>query len=77
MEAFRTTVDNVKLKIKDSKRLLCSGREGRARVGERLDRAFANSTWISNHPMTLVQHGISSSSDHTPLLLDTEDHQVP
>ncbi|MQL69412.1 hypothetical protein Taro_001704 [Colocasia esculenta] len=45
--------------------------EGNRRISERLDRAFATTTWRGNFPNALVTHLTRAGSDHCPLLLDT------
>ena len=40
-------------------------------IRERLDSFLCNQEWIKNFPNTVVKHISNSSSDHSPLLLDT------
>jgi hypothetical protein len=48
----------------------------RGRIRERLDRAVANGEWMTMHQGSRLQHLDYSSSDHRPILLDT-DYQAP
>jgi hypothetical protein len=48
----------------------------RGRIRERLERAVANNAWDLLHPGALVQHLGYIRSDHRPILLDTDAHQV-
>ncbi|KAL0014975.1 hypothetical protein SO802_002044 [Lithocarpus litseifolius] len=41
-------------------------------VLERLDRAFANTSWLELNPATHVQHFRAHSSDHNPILIRPE-----
>ncbi|KAK1325374.1 hypothetical protein QJS10_CPA01g01441 [Acorus calamus] len=50
----------------------CNNRSGQARAWERLDRAFANTTWMMEFPNAVVQVLPRYASDHAPLLLHTE-----
>lgn len=46
---------------------------GRNFICKRLDRAFANGEWCNAFPNAKVYHLSASSSDHSPILLDTHD----
>ncbi|KAK1314716.1 hypothetical protein QJS10_CPA06g01100 [Acorus calamus] len=50
----------------------CNNRLGNTRTWELLDRAFANSAWISQFPSATIEVLSRSYSDHAPLLLNTE-----
>ncbi|KAF8390857.1 hypothetical protein HHK36_023156 [Tetracentron sinense] len=46
-------------------------RSGLARVQERLDKAFANTSWRHMFPEALVRHLPPTHSDHCPVLIDS------
>lgn len=48
-------------------------RFGRQFICERLDRALANADWCNSFPNAKLYHLNSSSSDHSPILLNTHD----
>jgi hypothetical protein len=48
----------------------------RGGVRERLDRATANSDWLTMHPEASLTHLESIKTDHRPILLDTEPQSV-
>lgn len=54
-----------------------NNREGQANICERLDRAIANEAWQSLFPQSRVTHLICLSSDHVPLLLETDGDASP
>ena len=41
-------------------------------VLERLDRAFANTSWLEQNLVTRVQHFRAHSSDHNPIIIRPE-----
>ncbi|XP_073005617.1 uncharacterized protein [Typha latifolia] len=47
----------------------CNNQQGARRIRIRLDRALANTAWVSEHPECKVQHLDRGASDHAPLLL--------
>ena len=47
-------------------------REGLANIKERLDRGFANERWRFIFPRATVKHVPASSSDHSPIVLNTD-----
>ncbi|XP_072993767.1 uncharacterized protein [Typha latifolia] len=47
----------------------CNNQQGARRIWIRLDRALANTAWVSEHPECKVQHLDRGASDHAPLLL--------
>ncbi|XP_072969262.1 uncharacterized protein [Typha angustifolia] len=47
----------------------CNNQQGTRRIWIRLDRALANTEWVSEHPECKVQHLDRGASDHAPLLL--------
>ncbi|KAK1305214.1 hypothetical protein QJS10_CPB11g00978 [Acorus calamus] len=72
---FRRWKDNNGLCLlisKGPKYTWCNNKLGNARTWELLDRAFANSAWISQLPSTTIEVLPHSYSDHAPLLLITE-----
>lgn len=52
-------------------------RFGKDFICERLDRAVANIEWINTFPHAKLYHLTSSTSDHSPILLDTHDESQP
>jgi hypothetical protein len=48
----------------------------RGQIRERLDRVIANGDWAIMHPGATLDHLEYTKSDHRPLLLDTEDHDI-
>lgn len=47
-------------------------RHGRANIREKLDRGIVNADWRSLFPRASVKNLPITSSDHAPLLIDTE-----
>ncbi|XP_072952512.1 uncharacterized protein [Typha angustifolia] len=47
----------------------CNNQQGARRIWIRLNRALANTAWVSEHPECKVQHLDRGASDHAPLLL--------
>ena len=45
-------------------------------IKERLDRAVVNGEWSAMHPGYVLQHLEYAKSDHRPILLDTDYHQL-
>lgn len=48
-------------------------RFGDSFICERLNRALANENWCNNYPNAKVYHLATSSSDHSPILLNMHD----
>lgn len=46
-------------------------------VEEKLDRAMANGDWLSAYPDASLSNLVASVSDHSPILLNTEEFIVP
>lgn len=46
-----------------------NGREGRAKIKERIDRAWCNAEWNGQFDRTCIKHLLKVASDHHPLLL--------
>ncbi|KAG8379884.1 hypothetical protein BUALT_Bualt07G0135700 [Buddleja alternifolia] len=49
---------------------------GLANVQLRLDRCIANTSWINLFPQAFVSHLPAINSDHSPILLHTDSHQL-
>lgn len=56
--------------------LLVNGREGRALIITRIDRADANQAWLNLFPEIKVFHLPRFHSDHCPILLQTNPNCV-
>ena len=41
-----------------------------------MDRALASAEWVARFPNAYVKHLTTSSSDHSPILINMEDEQV-
>ncbi|XP_038989856.1 uncharacterized protein LOC120113120 [Phoenix dactylifera] len=52
----------------------CNNQQGRARVWERLDRAYGTVGWVQHYPEHRVSHLPRIASDHCPLLVSTDVH---
>lgn len=50
--------------------------DGAANIRRQLDRALADSGWLSLSPSVTVQHLTMEKSDHTPILIRTEGEKV-
>lgn len=50
----------------------CNGRQGARRTKERLDKGFANTAFSILFPRAIVHHLPRTSSDHCPLLLESQ-----
>ncbi|KAL3641647.1 hypothetical protein CASFOL_012462 [Castilleja foliolosa] len=50
-------------------------RAGIDNIQQRLDRGVANTTWITNHPLSSILHLDAIASDHRPIYLDTNPIQ--
>ena len=74
MRAFRSLVDECELVDLGYTGLKFTWRGTRlcGIVLERLDHAFANSSWLELNPATRVQHFRAHSSDHNPILIRLE-----
>ena len=53
------------------------GRGTTAWVQERLDRAFASVSWFTEFPLCRLTNLLSSSSDHSPILLELDISHRP
>lgn len=71
LKAFMDEVGTMDLGFKGYKFTWDNGREGSAKIKERLDRAVANSDWISLYPSELIEHLRTENSDHMPILIQT------
>lgn len=74
MEAFRDMVDE--LGFVDlgftGRKFTWKGKRDNAMILERLDRAFATSTWLDLFPATQIQYLHSNASDHHPIIIKPE-----
>ncbi|XP_008782101.1 uncharacterized protein LOC103701716 [Phoenix dactylifera] len=52
----------------------CNNQQGRARVWERLDRAYGTAGWVQCYSDHRVSHLSRIASDHCPLLVGTDVH---
>lgn len=50
----------------------CNGKKGSRRIKEQLDKAYANPAWASLFPKSQLIHLPRSSSDHCPILLQSQ-----
>ena len=74
MRGFRDMVDEcelVDLGYVGHKFTWCGRRSGGV-VLERLDRAFANTSWLELNPVTWVQHFRAHSFDHNSIIISSE-----
>lgn len=72
IQQFRNAIDEVHLKdlgYRGNPFIWCNAQEEPYRVGECLDRAFANDSWQSLFPYAQVEHGIAKSSNHMSIIL--------
>ncbi|WOL07665.1 hypothetical protein Cni_G16412 [Canna indica] len=55
----------------------CNNRIGNQRIMARLDKAYANTKWLSIFHRTAVFHLEKVASDHRPILIDTHPNKSP
>lgn len=69
---LRQTVDMYNLmdmRFQGPQFMWSNGREGKAKIRERIDKAWCNTHWNQTHDRTCLEHLTRVASDHHPLLL--------
>ena len=51
----------------------CNQQQGAKRILARLDRSLINSDWMQSFPASVVEYINPSISDHSPMLIQTEE----
>lgn len=51
----------------------CNQQQGAKRILARLDRSLINEDWMQSFPASVVEYLNPSISDHSPMLIQTED----
>lgn len=69
---FMDSCGLIDLGFKGQKFTWSNNRDGVAKICERLDRAIANTEWQSLFPRSRITHLLRSSSDQSPILLNTD-----
>lgn len=69
---LRQTVDMYNLmdmRFQGPQFMWSNGREGKAKIRERIDKAWCTTHWNQTHDRTCLEHLTRVASDHHPLLL--------
>lgn len=76
---FRSFIDDMEMgdiKFKGDLFTWANNREGKGFIQERLDRFVGSGEWMLNHDSAMVTHFRMQSSDHSLLVLDSEQKRA-